>query len=200
MTWSPSSLPREPRSPEVGLDAEPRAWGSLLASAQAEVLEAMGVGVVACDRSLRVLAASKHGRAILARFGPTASPELLPDALAGLVRAHDRWPARIPVGHETVLVGARSVELAWAAVVVWLSVETTAADLDAVLRRRWHLTRRQLDLVHQLRQGYRNQEIAAHLGLTTSTVKSYLSHLFDALGVRSRGEAIALIERTRRGE
>ena len=42
-------------------------------------------------------------------------------------------------------------------------------------------------------QGSTNQEIAARLYLTESTVKSHLATAFEKLGVRSRKEAAALL-------
>ena len=178
----------------------PRGSGSLLAAAQDQVLDALGIGVAAYDAALQVGAASDRARAILARLPAPMAPDLLPEPITSLVRDRAVWPARIPVGDQVVVVSARPIQLDWAAYVVWLHLEASPRDLDAVLRQRWHLSRRQIDLTHQLRQGYRNDEIAAHLGLTTNTVKSYLSQLFDALGVRSRGAAIALLERARREE
>lgn len=47
--------------------------------------------------------------------------------------------------------------------------------------------------------GFTNQEIAAKLHLTESTVKSHLSSSFRKLGVRSRKEAAAMILDTRSG-
>lgn len=47
--------------------------------------------------------------------------------------------------------------------------------------------------------GFMNQEIAAKLHLTESTVKSHLSSAFRKLGVRSRREAAALILDSRSG-
>lgn len=190
----------DPSAGEPCAQGEPCGSGSLLAAAQEEVLDALGIGVVACDATFHIVAASERARAILARLSPPAAPDLLPDPVAVVLRARAASPAKLPAGNQFVVVSARPVDVGWASFVVWLSLEASSGDLDSVLRRRWHLSRRQIDLAHQLRQGFRNQEIAAHLGLTTSTVKSYLSHLFDALGVHSRGEAIALIERARRGE
>jgi len=50
------------------------------------------------------------------------------------------------------------------------------------------LTRRERELVELVRQGLRNRDIAARLGVTEGTVKVYLHSIFDKLGVASRTE------------
>jgi two-component system nitrate/nitrite response regulator NarP len=43
-------------------------------------------------------------------------------------------------------------------------------------------------LVELVRQGLRNRDIAARLGVTEGTVKVYLHSIFDKVGVGSRTE------------
>lgn len=50
------------------------------------------------------------------------------------------------------------------------------------------LTPRERELVELVRQGLRNRDIAARLGVTEGTVKVYLHSIFDKLGVASRTE------------
>ena len=50
------------------------------------------------------------------------------------------------------------------------------------------LTPRERELVELVRQGLRNRDIAAKLGVTEGTVKVYLHSIFDKLGVVSRTE------------
>jgi len=50
------------------------------------------------------------------------------------------------------------------------------------------LTRRERELVELVRQGLRNRDIAAQLGVTEGTVKVYLHAIFDKLGVDNRTE------------
>ena len=179
--------------------ADPLPPASVLVDAQDQVLSALGLGVIACDAALRVVAATSQARTVLGSLPRPRAPQHLPECLAEVVLEREPGPVRISAAGRAYAVWARPMSAAGASHVVWLQPEDDGDDLDAALRRRWHLTRRQLDLMRELRQGYRNQEIAVHLGLTRSTVKSYLSHLFGVLGVHSRGQAIALIERVRRG-
>ena len=50
------------------------------------------------------------------------------------------------------------------------------------------LTRRERELIELVRQGLRNRDIAAQLGVTEGTVKVYLHAIFDKLGVDNRTE------------
>ncbi|MGE2731099.1 LuxR C-terminal-related transcriptional regulator [Mycolicibacterium vaccae] len=54
------------------------------------------------------------------------------------------------------------------------------------------LTAREAQILHLLRHGHTNQDIAAHLSIAVHTVKSHVHTLFKKLGVRSRAEAAAL--------
>jgi two-component system, NarL family, nitrate/nitrite response regulator NarL len=52
------------------------------------------------------------------------------------------------------------------------------------------LTDREMDVVRCLAEGLSNREIAQRLSIRTHTVKNYLSHVFNKLGVSSRVEAV----------
>lgn len=59
--------------------------------------------------------------------------------------------------------------------------------------RRPTLSQREKQILGLVVMGYMNCEIATHLYLAESTVKSHLSSAFSKLGVRSRNEAVDLI-------
>jgi two-component system nitrate/nitrite response regulator NarP len=50
------------------------------------------------------------------------------------------------------------------------------------------LTRRERELIELVRQGLRNRDIAAELGVTEGTIKVYLHAIFDKLQVENRTE------------
>jgi len=52
------------------------------------------------------------------------------------------------------------------------------------------LTKREDDVVRLLAEGMQNREIARELNLSEHTIKNYLFHIFDKLGVSSRVELI----------
>jgi LuxR family maltose regulon positive regulatory protein len=53
------------------------------------------------------------------------------------------------------------------------------------------LTRRELEVMHLIGEGYSNPEIATELVVTVNTVKKHTSNIYGKLGVRSRTQAIA---------
>ena len=74
----------------------------------------------------------------------------------------------------------------------WIDPELSAREellSDAIGgKQRPTLAPRERQLVRFVRQGLRNREIAAELGVTEGTVKVYLHNIFDKLNVNSRTE------------
>ncbi|MFT5194724.1 MAG: DNA-binding NarL/FixJ family response regulator [Cellvibrionaceae bacterium] len=57
------------------------------------------------------------------------------------------------------------------------------------------LTRRQKDILSQLKQGFDNQTIARNCGLSIKTVENHLTRIYRQLGVQSRLEAVSFLMR-----
>jgi two-component system, NarL family, response regulator YdfI len=53
------------------------------------------------------------------------------------------------------------------------------------------VTEREQEVLHGIARGERSREIAAHLGITERTVKTYLSSIYTKLEVDSRAAAVA---------
>jgi two-component system nitrate/nitrite response regulator NarP len=72
----------------------------------------------------------------------------------------------------------------------WLDPEIAERTRQAKDRasRAPSLTPRERELIELVRQGLRNRDIAAQLGVTEGTVKVYLHAIFDKLGVDNRTE------------
>jgi DNA-binding NarL/FixJ family response regulator len=67
-----------------------------------------------------------------------------------------------------------------------------------------HLTPREQNVLRSVFEGLTNKEIAYRLGVSQSSVKMTLQHLFDKMGVRTRGQLVRIaiersIEDARRG-
>lgn len=82
-------------------------------------------------------------------------------------------------------------------------LDKLSVTLSGGLRRgrshadRYGLTEGQRRVLELLREGKSNRDIGDLLGLTEGTVKVHLSKIFRKLGVVSRAEAIALLQRQR---
>jgi DNA-binding NarL/FixJ family response regulator len=85
-------------------------------------------------------------------------------------------------------IWARSGEMAFA--IEALAAAPTVRAVDA--KGSALLSKRELEVVHCLAQGFTNREIAEQLGLSQHTIKNYLFRIFDKLGVSSRIELLFL--------
>jgi DNA-binding NarL/FixJ family response regulator len=57
------------------------------------------------------------------------------------------------------------------------------------------LSTRELEVVRSVASGMSNKELAEHLGISTATVKTHLTRVFQKLGVNGRGQLIAAYHR-----
>jgi two-component system, NarL family, nitrate/nitrite response regulator NarL len=82
---------------------------------------------------------------------------------------------------------------------VWANSESMRSLVDALgqttgrfrdTRGIKRLSKRERDVVRLVAEGLSNREISRHLGLSEHTVRNYLFHVFDKLGVSTRVELV----------
>jgi DNA-binding NarL/FixJ family response regulator len=84
--------------------------------------------------------------------------------------------------------------------VLTLAVEELAArsasavSSDPAIKSR--LSRREQDIAQLIASGLSNQELATRLSITEATVKAHLTHIFQKLTLRGRGQLAALYHQT----
>jgi ATP-dependent transcriptional regulator len=67
--------------------------------------------------------------------------------------------------------------------------------LDTSLVSQLELSKRELEILSLLAQGHSNQEIAAKLFVSLSTVKTHIQNLFEKLDVKRRIQAVEKAKR-----
>ncbi len=71
-------------------------------------------------------------------------------------------------------------------------VQETKIQAEFELLRKGHLSKREMDVLLLIRDGFRNPEIAGHLGLSTKTVENHVRSILQKLGAKNRTEAVVL--------
>lgn len=76
-----------------------------------------------------------------------------------------------------------------AAPCVFVTIREHAPDRTAFTRR-YHLSRREAEVVGLVLRGYGNRDIAQSLGITPATAKKHLTSVFNKVGVDSRSQLL----------
>lgn len=64
--------------------------------------------------------------------------------------------------------------------------------LQGDTRQEFDLTKRELEVIKLMAEGYNNQHIAQELFISVSTVKFHINNIIEKMGVSTRAEAIVL--------
>jgi DNA-binding NarL/FixJ family response regulator len=116
-------------------------------------------------------------RSAIVVLGREITPEFARDAMDLGVRGFVNSTEGPEVVRECLRSAARGE--------LWMERSLSMALLDA---RPINLSKRQSQLVNLLAHGLKNKEIAATLGISESTVKAYLTGLFEKVGAKDRFE------------
>ncbi len=171
----------------------------LAAGGLLRVLEALDRGVLLVEAGGRVRFANALARQAMDQLGGTGS--LIPAALARAIEEEAEAP---PEGFsQTVKVEATRTaqyDMRWRSMpgghrlVVLSPARASRAALIEQLRQQFGATLQEARIALLIREGLSNQEIADHLGLSQSTVKTYVSRLFVACNIRTRTRLIVLLD------
>ncbi len=61
----------------------------------------------------------------------------------------------------------------------------------AAFRSRYRLSKREAEVVELVMLGFRNRDIAITLGISPTTIKKHLTHVFDKVGVDTRTQLVS---------
>ena len=194
-----------------------QAGGAALEGYSAQVLDVLGVAVVLLDAQLNVLHANA---AALRLFSPSAAacphppptaglrwqvaPQLCNTVRAVIAQAGPHCSAcqslRLPRANAAPLTltvapfQAAAGPQARARCALLLAHDPDAcATCAPALQQLFALTPSEAHICQALARGHAIGDIASHCGVTASTVKTHLHHVYGKTGTRRQGELMALI-------
>jgi DNA-binding NarL/FixJ family response regulator len=62
-----------------------------------------------------------------------------------------------------------------------------------ISRKSNNLTRREIEILYQIAEGYKNSEIAEILFISEKTVKNHISQIFRKIGIKNRAQAVKYV-------
>jgi DNA-binding NarL/FixJ family response regulator len=139
-------------------------------------------------RDSRVLYSNDSARNLLQRFRTRYNIELLVALQDHLSRLREEPASLLPAA---TLITTQSGEPFYIHVIVLsrrevaVTVRELGSEIEA-FRRRYRLSRREMQVAELVLHGYRNREIASTVGISEATAKRHLTNIFDKVGVDSR--------------
>jgi PAS domain S-box-containing protein len=133
----------------------------------------------------------RHYTSVVAPEDSRRAQELFTQKVLGTSRATEATGVLVSTAGARVAVEISSVPLMSGERVVGVFGLIEGHPDDAPTAPHPHLTPRQVEVLRLLEQGRSTKQIAAELHLSTEAVRNHIRHLFRALGVNSRLEAVA---------
>jgi PAS domain S-box-containing protein len=133
----------------------------------------------------------KHYTSVVAPEETRRAQELFTRKVLGTTPATDATGFLVSTAGTRVPVEISAVQLRSGEQVVGVFGLVEEHPDDRATAPHPHLTPRQAEVLRLLEQGRSTKQIAAELHLSPDTVRNHVRHLFRALGVHSRLEAVA---------
>ena len=134
----------------------------------------------------------RHFTSVVAPEDSRRARELFSQKVLGTTPATDAPGVLVSTTGARVPVEISAVPLMSGEVVVGVFGLLEGRDDGSATAPPPHLTPRQVEVLRLLEQGRSTKQIAAELHLSTETVRNHIRRLFEALGVRTRLEAVAV--------
>jgi PAS domain S-box-containing protein len=134
----------------------------------------------------------RHFTSVVAPEDSHRARELFSQKVLGTASATEALGTLVSTAGARVPVEISAVPLRSGEVVVGVFGLLEGRDDGSLAAPLPHLTPRQVEVLRLLEQGHSTKQIAAELHLSTETVRNHIRRLFQALGVRSRLEAVAV--------
>jgi DNA-binding CsgD family transcriptional regulator len=167
------------------------------------IIEELEMGIFVCDSDLRcVQYANPDAVEFLRAFGGASAPlgRALRDLIAESLReaVSDRFPraARaVPARGARYCLRAKYLSRGGSRILVNVArhVDREQETL-ALLRGRFSLSAREIEIVRWIHAGFTNDQIARRLKLSLGTIKQHLARIFTSVGVHSRTQLLAVLQ------
>lgn len=183
---------------------------TLRLSALDSLFDRLNAPVLIADRNARLLHSNWAAEALLSAglVSTDSSKAIRSIGLARAIRSVASGLSQTP--HELVCEPASENGSGWTFHVIALRDGDNAARTDfvaivsapapkptaewlRVIGRTWQLTGSETGVVEQLLRGHSTDEIAAVLGIESSTVRTHLLHIYEKLEVHGRAELVAKV-------
>ncbi len=153
-------------------------------------LEEEPLGGIALLRELRAIRPEMKAIILLDSSKRETVLEAFRAGARGLFSRHESLETLCKCVHQVQAgqIWANSEQMSYAVEALASSPRVKAVDANGLNL----LSKRELEVVHNLAEGLTNREIADRLGLSQHTIKNYLFRIFDKLGVSSRTELLFL--------
>jgi PAS domain S-box-containing protein len=142
----------------------------------------------------------RHMTSVLAPEERRRGHEIFTRNLLGPPEGSDNLGVLLNADGERIEAELSAVPLASGGHVIGVFGQIKHVEEDSPLPPHPHLTPRQHEVLRLLERGYSTAQIASELHLSPETVRNHIRHLFRALGVNSRLEAVAVARRDLPGE
>jgi DNA-binding NarL/FixJ family response regulator len=155
----------------INIALEPQAYSGLHAVSKLRSLHAAIRVILIVDQPDREAIVNAFRLGVRGVVSRNTSVELLRKAIH-IVHSGDVWASQLELGYVLEALAAPKI----------LSIQNARGEAL--------LTKRERELVSLVAQGLTNREISTKLAISEHTVKNYLFHVFDKIGVSSRVELI----------
>jgi PAS domain S-box-containing protein len=118
--------------------------------------------------------------------------EVFAQKIAGTAKSTDAEVVLVQDDGDRVSVEVSSVPLYSGGQIIGVFGQLVHVDEEPAREPHPHLTPRQGEVLRLLERGHSTDQISSELHLSPETVRNHIRHLFRALGVHSRIEAVAV--------
>jgi PAS domain S-box-containing protein len=161
----------------------------------AYVIDSSGIIRWVNPAARRVVGGDVTGRqftSVVAAEETRRAREVFAQKIAGTAQATDAEVVLVQDDGDRVSVELSSVPLYSGDRIIGVFGQLVHVDEEEAAPRHPHLTPRQAEVLKLLERGHSTEQISRELHLSTETVRNHIRHLFRALGVHSRIEAVAV--------